>query len=269
MRHGRPPTWLDRVGLPISLGRESARCPVGKRSGSRWRAPSCSSQACCCSTSARRPRQQNSHRGAVGATHRHLDSFPGCVVLVTHDALDARARRPHRRDRARARRAGGDAARRRPTSTNRLRGAPRRRSTSPRTATVDGVVVESGSVVATAPDAAVTAGQSAMVAFGDGGSAASIPTRGKSRATSGPQRLSAWSAPCRGPDRAGGRHPLRRRRDIGRCGGARARSRTDGLGGRQSHGGHRVSRVARVPRSRTRPLRCAKPSTTQGGERDQ
>jgi molybdate transport system ATP-binding protein len=98
---------------------------------------------------------------------RHLDGFPGCAVLVTHDALDAIvlgdrivviehgrvvqegtplsvARHPRTDYVARL------------VGVNLLRGV----------ATADGVTLESGAVVVTAPDASVAAGRPALVAFG-------------------------------------------------------------------------------------------------------
>jgi molybdate transport system ATP-binding protein len=98
---------------------------------------------------------------------RHLDGFPGCVVLVTHDALDAIvlgdrivvlehgkvvqegtpldvARHPRTDYVARL------------VGVNLLRG----------TATAAGVALESGVLVATAPNSAVAPDQPALVAFG-------------------------------------------------------------------------------------------------------
>ena len=160
-------TWLDRVGLA-----DLARARVGALSGGQAQRVALA-RALVLEPSVLlldEPLAALDSRTRIAVRselRRHLDSFPGCVVLVTHDALDALVLGDrivvieHGRvvqegtplDVARHPRTDYVA---RLVGVNLLRG----------TATTAGVTLESGAVIATAPDTAVAAGKPALVAFG-------------------------------------------------------------------------------------------------------
>ena len=237
-------TWLDRVGWPISLGRESARCPVGKRSGSRWRgAPSCSSQACCCSTSRSPP-------STAGRASRCVRATPPPRRLPwlrrAGDARRARrprARRPHRRDRARTRRRRGQRATppdiHEPTMWRASLSVNLRRGTATPRALLSNPVDRNGTRHCGRSSASPRWWPWPTAVALHRSRPAGSPRNGW------PATSSAWRVPRRGPTEPGGAI-LQAADYLGRGSGARARSRAGGPG-RTKPWSHRVSPSTRVP----------------------
>ena len=77
----RAPTCRASTSAARTSRSSSARYPAASGTASTW--PSCSSRAatCCCSTS--RPTTSTSTR--YGRSRPGLESFPGCVVVISHD----------------------------------------------------------------------------------------------------------------------------------------------------------------------------------------
>ena len=84
-------TWLRAVGLADHAALGRARCRAGRRNASPWPEPWRPSPDCCSSTSPS-PRSTPAPRSDVRRDlRRHLATFDGVRLLVTHDPVDAYA----------------------------------------------------------------------------------------------------------------------------------------------------------------------------------
>ena len=87
---GRRRGWT-RSAWPTTPATGRVRCRAVRPSASRWPGPSPPTRGCCCSTSRSPPSMPGRAREVRRDLRRHLQSFDGMRVMVTHDPVDAYA----------------------------------------------------------------------------------------------------------------------------------------------------------------------------------